>query len=571
MLLCAFSPRGLASLALVLLCHSARAADRTAEVRATRDARAHLEFLGDDLLEGRGTGTRGYDLAAAYVAAQFKRLGLEPAGAGGTFRQPVRLLESTRDLTAARMTIHAEGADDVALQSPADFLARPAGNRQHAEIRAPVVFVGFGVHAPEHGYSDFEGVDLKGKIAVIVANAPAKLPGTARAHYSSNQTKTAELAQRGAIAILSIGTGGGGGPGANAEKSGKAGAEGAKKSDPPAPGAAWNAALAGARTPSMVLLNADGALADDRPEIQLTASLNPAHADKLFARSPRPYAELVAATRRSEPTSVPLGVELSIAAGATTRAITCHNVVAVLRGSDPALASDYLVVTSHLDHLGTTTPVNGDAIFNGVMDNAVGVTTLLAVAEHFVTTGARLRRPVLFAAVTAEEKGLLGSRHLSRNPPAGARFVANVNVDMGPFFAPLRAVIGYGSEHSTLGRVLDDVAARLGWAVRPDPAPAQRVFVRSDQYSFVREGVPAIFLEPAPESTDPAIDLGALNREFMRSRYHKRSDDLQQPIDWESIGAFAILTAEVTRTVANLDTSPAWLAGDFFGETFGKK
>ncbi len=576
---------------------------------ATRQVRAHVNYLGDDLLEGRGTATRGYELASAYVVAQFRALGLAPAGADQTYRQTVPLLESIRDIDAAKFTIKRAGTEDVVLQSPADFLTRPSGARESAEVSGAVIFVGFGVHAPEHGYSDFEGVDLTGKIAVILPNAPAKLPGTARAHYANGQTKAAELGRRGAVAYLMVGTGNvpvtapavaaasapAGAPAAAAAATPATVAENASAASaaaltpaptappattgttpptPPAPApgpGAWNGSIATARTPAVSLLGPDNSVPDSPPNILIVAALNPARIDKLFAHSPRSFSELVSASQRSEPQPTELGIEVSLAAGAKTRAFSCHNVLAMMPGSDPALANDYVVVSCHLDHLGIGTAVNGDSIFNGVMDNAAGVASMLAAAQALVTREGKPRRPILFAAVTAEEKGLLGSRHLSRNPPAGMRFAANINLDMGPFFAPLRAVIGYGSEHTTLGGVLDLVAGKLNWSVRPDPTPAQRIFARSDQYSFVREGVPAIFLEPAPESTDPTVDLAALNREFMRSRYHKRSDDLKQPIHYESIGAFAILAAEVIHAAANAETAPAWLPGDFFGERFGRR
>lgn len=530
----------LATLALTLVL-------RADEASAARAVSAHTTFLADDLMEGRATGTRGYNLAATYVATQFRSYGLQPAGADGSFYQPMNLLEETRDYPAARFAIQTGDAPAENFEPLKDFLAAPAAGQTAAELTAPAVFVGYGVHAPEHGYSDFEGVDLRGKIAVVFFAAPSKIPGTARAHYSNGHTKAEALAARGAVAIISVNT-----PAEEVRRP-------------------WLSTLGGSRFPAMTLLAADGSLVDVVPGIKLNASVSPAGSGKLFAHSPRPFAELVAAAERNEPQHLALGINITLAARATQRTVSSHNVLAMLPGSDPALAHDYIVVTAHLDHLGIGPAINGDTIYNGAIDDAIGAASLLAAAQHLAESGVKTRRPILFAAVTGEEKGLLGSRFLSRNPPPGGRFAANLNIDAGPFFAPLRAVIGMGREHTTLGKNFETVATRLGWAMRPDPRPEERRFVRSDQYSFVREGIPAIRLLAFPESTDPAINLAEIDRLYWRDRYHKPDDDLQHAIDFASAGAFAVLLAETARDIADSESAPAWLPGDFFGRLFGKK
>lgn len=523
--------------------------DPAAEALAARHVRAHVTFLADDLLEGRAAGTRGYDLAARYVAAEFQALGLLPAGDNGTYFQTVKLLESSRDFSAGKLVLQpaAAGAEPVVCTALNDFLASPAAGTESAEITAPAVFVGYGVHAPKQKYSDLEGADLKGKIAVVLSGAPTSLPVTERAHFSNATTKAAELARRGAVGIVTV--------------------------NPPAEDLRrpWPATLIAARFPAASLVGPDGQLVDVVAAIRATALLSPAGAAKLFAHSPKPFAAVVAAADQSKPQHFDLGVVLTIAGRAATKPFTSANVLAVLPGTDPALARDPIVVTSHLDHLGIGTPVKGDAIYNGAIDNAIGVGALLAAARHMVENKIVGRRPVVFAAVTAEEKGLLGARHLSRHPPAGSRWAANLNVDAGPFFAPLRAAIGMGREHTTLGALFEAAAARLGWAVRPDPKPEERRFVRSDQYSFVREGIPALRVVAAPESTDPKIDLMEIDRVYWKDRYHKPDDDLAHPIDFPSGGAFAILLAEVVRATADAVVPPAYLPGDFFGETFGRR
>jgi Zn-dependent M28 family amino/carboxypeptidase len=223
----------------------------------------------------------------------------------------------------------------------------------------------------------------------------------------------------------------------------------------------------------------------------------------------------------------------------------------------------------HLDHIGIGPAVNGDTIYNGALDNALGTAVILELAERLVS-GPRLRRPVLFASLTGEEKGLLGAYHLSRHlPPRVHRFAANVNLDMPVILGPSRELIALGAEHSTLGALMDAAAARTGFKVVPDPSPEEVFFVRSDQYPFVRAGVPALALKLGEKSSDPAIDLKALNADFRKNHYHKPSDDLSRPIHWPTALEFTAVATELVRTLATDATAPSWKPGDFFGTRFG--
>ncbi len=514
------------------------------ENATARVVQAHVGFLADDLLEGRGTGTRGHEIAMSYVAAQFTRLGLEPAG-GQSFLQPLTLRETRIDIDAGRLAIRLPGEDEVALAPLAEMLTRPAAGSTGSEIAAPAVFVGFGVCAPEFGYDDFAGgIDVRGKIAVVLAGSPRALPSTARAHYS--REKTAELVQRGAVGIVTLET--------PAEER----------------RAPWALTVHRARFPAMRLVNADGSLHEAYPELRATASVSRAAAGVFFQQGPRSVEEVWAAAERSEPQAFPLPIELALSGRAEVGEIRSANVLGWLPGTDAALEGEPLVLTAHLDHLGIGPVVDGDGIYNGAIDNALGVGLLLAVAEQLAAS-ARPRRPVLFAALTAEEKGLLGATHLARHPPSRVRhYAANINLDMPVLQAPTRDVVGIGAEHTTLGASLAAVAVLTGFTVSPDPAPDEVVFVRSDQYPFIRAGVPALFLKLGHKGLDPAFDLAALEREFRLKHYHKPSDDLSRPLDWPTAGAVARLAAELVRTVANDDAPPAWLPEDFFGTRFGR-
>jgi Zn-dependent M28 family amino/carboxypeptidase len=511
---------------------------------ATRRVQAHATFLADDLMEGRGTGTRGYQLAAGYVAAQFARLGLEPAGDNGGYLQAVSFLESTTDHEAGRLIVHhADSAD--ALTPINDLLAAPATGESASEITAPAVFVGYGVQAPELGYDDFGDIDLKGKIAVILSGAPAQFPSTQRAHYSSGRTKSDLLVARGAVGIVSIQT---------------------PRDESRSP---WAIVIASSRFPGMRLVASDGKIVGGHGEIRGRASVRHTAFGRLLVGSGRTPEEIFATAERGEPQAFDLGLSLTVGGAATLRPLACANVLGWLPGSDPALADEPIVVTGHLDHLGIGAAIDGDTIYNGAIDNAVGIGIILAMAEE-LATGQRPARPVLFAALTAEEKGLLGAEHLANNPPARVqRFAANVNIDMPIFPAPVRDIIAWGEDHTTLGASVHAAATHTGFTVGPDFMPEQTIFVRSDQYAFVRTGVPAIFVSTGQRSNDPDFDLAAAWNGFLRERYHKPNDDLAQPIDWPSTGAYTTFVHELVSRIANDPAAPAWLPNDFFGGLYG--
>ena len=514
------------------------------DLASERRIRAHTTFLADDLLEGRGAGTRGHALAMAYVSAQFERLGLEPAGLSG-FLQPVALRASRLDREAGKLVIR-HGGTEVTLENLNETVVRPAAGSSTATVTAGAVFVGFGISAPEFGYDDFAGgVDVRGRIAVVLSGSPSKLPSTARAHYS--RQKSAELAGRGAVGLISLET--------PAEE----------KRTP------WAIAVNRSRFPSMRLVNPDGTLFEAFPELRATASVSRAAATRFFAHASRTVEEVFAASVRSEPQSFDLGIEVTIAGKADVGDTSSANVLGWLPGTDPALAGEPLVITAHLDHLGIGAAVKGDAIYNGALDNAIGTGVMLAVAEA-LATGPRPARPVLFASLTAEEKGLLGAYQLARHPPSRVRrYAANLNLDMPVFLAPMRDVIGFGADHSSFGAILASAAARQGFTVSPDPQPEEVLFVRSDQYPFIRAGVPALYMKGGQKSAEGGPNLAALEEEFRRERYHQPSDDLSQPINWSTAAAFARLSTDIAKSVAENPKAPTWNKGDFFGTRFGGK
>lgn len=523
---------------------SAAAVPEFSREHAARQLKAHAAFLADDLLEGRGTGTRGHALAAHYVATQFARLGFKPAGDGSTYLQAIRFRESVDDLEAGRFVVRGV-VDAPEFTVINDVLVRAAPGTEEASVTAPAVFVGFGVHAPELDHDDFGPIDLQGRIAVLFYGAPRHFPANQRAYYSNASNKSEELVRRGVVGLVVLSL---------------------PRDEARYP---WAFILTQSRFPRMRLLDQEGRIVDGFPELKAAASMNNAAAARLFAAAGRNHGEIIAAADRGEPQRFPLGFEIALSGRAKVRTTESMNVVALLPGSDSAIADEPIVVTSHLDHIGIGPAVDGDAIYNGAMDNAVGVALTLTVAENLAARPAA-PRPVLFAALTGEEKGLLGAEHLARHRPAGVRrYAANLNLDMALFPAPVRDLVARGDEHSTLGAVIAEVAPRSGFTLSPDPIPEEVIFVRSDQYPFVKSGVPALYLATGPRSSDPSINLTALAASFRQTRYHKPSDDLTQPIDWPSVAAFAEVAAAFTRAVAEERTRPAWYEGDFFGQKFG--
>ena len=505
----------------------------------------HIGFLADDLLEGRAAGSPGHEIAARYVATQFRQFGLQPGAASNSWFQTVPLMESMVDADSARMELK-HGAETQVLDAPADFLIGAPFLTTNVTVTAPLVFVGFGVRAPDQHHDDLAGVDLRGKIAVVLAKAPPRFPATALAHHSHARQKSRALADAGAIGVISVPT---------------------PKDLVESP---WTRQVIQARFPAMRWLEDDGTPADVVPQLKVSGSLSPQGAGKVFAHAPKPLAEVLLAGERSETQGFPLGVEATLSVRAGHRRLASPNVIGVLPGADPRLAGESIVLTAHLDHQGRGTAVDGDAIYNGAYDNSVGIALMLETARVLSAEGNRPRRTVVFAAVTAEEKGLRGSEYLAQHlPPSVGRAVANVNLDMVLVTQPTRRYTVLGIEHSSLRGPVERAAARQQLELIPDPRPERVTFVRSDQYSFIRQGIPAIFPKVA-DIPGAAVVPGIVTPEsFIKDHYHRPSDDLSLPRDAESSMRFIRFMVDVVRQVADADQAPRWNPGDFFGETFG--
>jgi peptidase M28-like protein len=513
--------------------------------RAVERLRAHLGFLADDLLDGRFTGTPSYEIAARYVASHFRQLGLEPLGAGGSYLLPVPLESASVDPASARCDIVVADRREP-LTFPDGFAVEGDTLHDESAVIAPVVFVGYGISAPELGWDDYQGLDVRGKLVLVMSGSPKKFPHDQRAYHGGSRMKRRRAAEHGASGVLTFRT-----------------AEDAAR-------VPWEriARNAGKR-PSMAWLEPDGSQHGVSPEILAVAALSDTGVAALLAAAGKSVVDTVAATQ-SPGKGFELAVTVDLAYHSQRQRIQSSNVAAMLRGSDPALAAQSVVVSAHLDHLGEGAAVDGDAIYNGFYDNAMGSSLMLETARALASARERPRRSVIFLAVTGEERGLLGSSYFASRPPAGAgKIVADVNLDMPLFLFPVTDLVAFGAEHSTIAAPADRSARLGGFRLVPDPMPDEVIFVRSDQYSFVERGVPSVFLVPGFGSSDAHVDGEKAVSGFRSTHYHQPSDDARLPVDWPSAVRFLQSNVALARELASADAAPAWNPGDFFGATFG--
>lgn len=536
--------RGLPAL-LLFIAGALQAAERTpwSEVQP-ETIRSHVEFLAGDLLEGRATASRGYDIAAAYVVAQFRQAGLQPGGDDKSYLQRVPLLEATPVLPGSSAELVLEDDTDT-FEYGTHYLPTADFTSASSTLSAPLVFAGYGIEAPELHYNDFEGIDLKGRIAVIFSGAPAKFPQHQRAYYSWSDRKFSTLVERGAVGVITI------------------------DSSADAKLMPWERRVAMSWTPQMRWLDEAGVPQNAFPGLKLRFRFNHDAATQLFETAPTSFPAALAASDEGTPQGFQLPGMLTLSATTGLRKTESANVIGVLPGSDPQLKNEYVVLTAHLDHLGRGAAVNGDSVYNGAQDNAVGIGILLEIARALHASGAKPRRSVLFAAVTAEEKGLLGSDFFVHQAQLQEKkLVANINIDMPLTFAPIFDFVALGAQHSTLGATMRQAVAAQGYRLSADAAPEQVKFIRSDQFSFIQRGIPAIVLAGGYQPRSPSVDLEEIRREFLSEHYHQPSDDLTLPIDYPTAADLARVNLRVVLAVANAPGAPRWSNGDFFAEKF---
>lgn len=507
--------------------------------------RAHMEFLAGDLLEGRATGTRGFQLAANYVRAQFEAMGLKPGGVSGSYFQNIRFRKSELLRDQCSLTIKRNGAEQNLVMDK-DFVMVGDPLRTDTNAEGPSAFVGYGVTAPKFGYDDYAGADVRGKIVVALYGAPPSFPSAPGAYYSDSIVKLQNAAAHGAIGVLTIWGG---------------------RVEERTP---FSELVRFYHEPTMRWLDANDVPNDVEPKIRARATISSGAATAMLEGSGKSWKEVVSTALNSKPQAFPLTVTVSLHVVSRHSAAESPNIAAILPGSDPQLKNEYVVFTAHADHLGISVPVNGDAIYNGAGDNASGTSALIEIARAFTRLPQPPRRSLLFIAVTGEEEGLLGSDYYAHNPTVPmSQIVANVNMDEVSFLYDFKDIVPLGGEHSSLGAVAEDVARHMGLEVSPDPAPEEVYFVRSDQYSFVEQGVPSIYIGEGYKTVDPKLDGKKMQFDWENTRYHLPSDDMAQPLDFNALVKGTRVDLATGYEIAQQTDRPRWNKGDFF-ERLGK-
>ena len=535
----------------LLLVTTAIAASEESDQQLQNRLRAHIEFLADDLMLGRQPGTNGYNIAANYVASQYRQMGLIPAGDGGTYLQQVPMRRAFLESGSAEIEF-SRGDKTTPLIFVEDFYMSPSLARTSSELEAGMVFVGYGIDAPELEHNDYAGIDVTGKVVVSFAGQPHDFPSEEGAHFASTMEKLKAAVRHGAVGTLMIHT------------------------PRTAQRFAWERVRSLVGSPSMGWMNEKGEVHGEFEQLQAGGMLRHTATEVLFENAPVNLEALIERDGNAEALmSFTLDSTVKMRQRSTHETIYSPNVVAVLPGSDPLLANEHVVYSAHLDHIGElhsedSEQGQNDMINNGAMDNASGVSVMLETARLFTETAAP-RRSILFVAVTAEEKGLVGSEYFAMNPTVPIEsIVSAVNLDMPVLLYDFGDVIAFGSEHSTLADTVRQAAGSYGIELSPDPFPEQNIFVRSDHYRFVQQGVPSVFLVTGMKSLDGDVDTQAIFEGFLQEHYHKPSDDLNLPINYRAAAKFTRINAKIGENIANEPERPYWHEGDFFGRTFAK-
>jgi hypothetical protein len=503
----------------------------------TNTIRSHIAYLADDKLKGRLPGTEGFQMAVDYVTTQLKQIGVAPGADDGAYTQKLVIRNSVLNNASAKAVIKDAAGNVDSLQLLRDYSPIPHPLQTTASVESALVFAGYGIDIPG-GYSDYTGIDVKGKIVVLVAGAPDGMQSTLTAHFSNAGNKFGTAAQQGAAGVLLIDM-----P--------------LRPAANPAPVIQHNVALNPEKT------TAYGRRFTGNLSVAISGSR--ALLSRLFLNSGKNLQQTLAAIKNGKPSSFALPFTLAASYNTIHSDFESYNVVGLIPGSDKALKNEYVVHSAHLDHVGIGRPVAGDSIYNGAHDNASGIASLLEIARIYKASGAKPKRSVLIVMVTGEEMGLIGSSYFAANPtvPKGA-IVADVNTDMPTVIAPLLSVVPLGAEHSTIMEHVKFAAVHLGLEVEKDPEPSENRFVRSDQYSFVMNGIPALHIKYGNKSKVPGFDMVKFVREWRAHYYHRPADQLDGIFDFGAAKTYVQLNFLISYSIAQTPAKPRWNEGDLF-------
>jgi len=500
--------------------------------------RADVTYLADDKLLGRAPGTPGYQMAVDYVVGRLKGLGVKPAGENGTWVQTVKFRKSLS--SDGLMTI---GGATAELKKGTDYSISSNPSKASVKVTAPLVFVGYGDSEPKLGYDDYAGVDVKGKIVVVVSGVPDKFSSSVAAHTRNRTTIMKAASDHGAIGVLvaSVDTGG-------AARGGRGGGGGAR--------------------PVNNIVDENGKTVVSSVQygnIDVNGTLGAQLFNTLAQKVGKNIKTILSQLKAGTPNSFDLNITVNVSYTSTYQDMISYNVVGMVEGTDPKLKKEYVVHSAHLDHLGVGRPVQGDSIYNGAHDNAVGTASVLAIANIYKNIKVKPKRSIIFILMTGEELGDMGSSYFAKHPtvPAGS-MVADVNTDMPTIIAPLLSVTALGAEHSSLATQVAEAAGYLGLGVEDDPEPAQARFTRSDQYSFVVNGIPALHIKYGAKTADGKNNLNDFVAVWRAKYYHKPQDDINGIFDFRAGKTYAELNFLIGYLVAQDPNRPTWNKGDIF-------
>ncbi|WP_354585523.1 M28 family peptidase [Hymenobacter sp. UYCo722] len=507
--------------------------------------KAHIAYLADDRLRGRKAGTPGYQMAVDYVTDQLKALGVQPAGEACTFIQKVRLRRAFLQPGATFAAREWQGTT-LALSPGQDYVLYPSPELPATRVAdAPLAFAGFGISAPELGYDDYAGLDVKGKVVMIVRGAPRTFAPTVASASQDLAGLLKAAINHGAVGLLLA--------------------------------SAHAGPLPDLKNGTYSVLGADGKITVSRTfapgsRQQLYGAVSAATFQRFLQTAGLDTTQVFAAMRSGKPASKGLRTTISATLKSTYQDIESYNVVGKFVGSDTRLRDEYVVHSAHLDHLGVTAPVQGDSINNGAHDNASGVACVLEIAKIYSQLKDKPKRSMLFVFMTGEELGLLGSAAFAAYPTVPkAEIVADINMDMPTIIAPLLSVVALGAPHSSLLKPVQRACAYLSIALENDPEPEQNRFIRSDQYSFVTAGIPALHLKYGNKTADGRNNLSEEVQKWRAVTYHKPQDDINGRFDFEAGKKYVQLCFLIGYQVAQESARPQWNRGDFFGQRYGKR
>jgi Zn-dependent M28 family amino/carboxypeptidase len=524
--------------AVLLLAIAAAAFGQVQGISGER-IRAHDKFLSSDLLEGRGVGTRGGHLAAEYIATQFALAGAKPAGDDGTYFQRVPLVGANTE-PASTLTAAGNG-QDLSFKWFDEFIGVTGEQKPLVDFNAEAIFVGHGIEAPQFQWDDYKGVDVRGKVVVVFTNEPPSndpkfFGGRALTYFGRWSYKYEEALRRGAVACIIVHT-------------------------TPTAGYGWDVVSSswGKENPQMRLAPGEKGLA-------FMAWITQAAGERLFAMSGHTVDQMLELANSRDFHPIALGVRIRGHILTKVRNIDSRNVVAMVPGSDPRLKDEAVVFTAHWDHLGIGQPVNGDAIYNGAVDNATGCAILLEIARAWASLPEKPKRSAIFVSVTAEEAGLLGSQYFAEHPvfPA-SKLALDLNFDALQPLGRTKDISVNGAERTTLMPTVEAVAGRFNYTIEPEAHPEQGHYFRSDHFSFARVGVPAFSISQGDQFRGKPADFGEKAfQEFNTKHYHQPSDEYHADWDFSGLEQISRFALALGMDVANQPQLPGWQPGDEF-------